>query len=99
MPHELRVGELAYFHRIPHTPYYGTADATILYLITVHEAWKWSGDETLFSDLEEVVRGCVNWIDHYGDRDGDGFQEYQTRSTQGYENMGWKDAGGAVDVS
>jgi glycogen debranching enzyme len=96
MPHELRVGELAHFHRIPHTPYYGTADATILYLITVHEAWKWSGDETLFRDLEDVVKGCVNWIDHYGDRDGDGFQEYQTRSTQGYENMAWKDAGDAV---
>jgi glycogen debranching enzyme len=96
MPHELRAGELAHFHRIPHTPYYGTADATILYLITVHEALKWSGDETLFRDLEDVVKGCVNWIDHYGDRDGDGFQEYQTRSTQGYENMAWKDAGDAV---
>ena len=96
MPHELRVGELAHFHRIPHTPYYGTADATILYLITVHEAWKWSGDETLFRDLAGVVNGCVDWIDHYGDRDGDGFQEYQTRSAQGYENMAWKDAGDAV---
>ncbi|MDQ6735229.1 MAG: amylo-alpha-1,6-glucosidase, partial [Nitrospirota bacterium] len=96
IPHELRVGELAHFHRIPHTPYYGTADATILYLILLHEAWKWSGDDRLFSDFENVVSGCMSWIDRYGDRDGDGFQEYQTHSSHGYENMGWKDAGEAV---
>lgn len=96
MPHELRLGELAYFHRIPHTPYYGTADATILYIILLHEAWKWLGDDKLLSDYEHVVSGCLEWIDRYGDRDSDGFQEYETRSPQGYDNMGWKDAGDAV---
>jgi glycogen debranching enzyme len=96
MPHELRVGELAHFKRIPHTPYYGTADATILYLIALHEAWKWLGDEALLSKHDAVVVKCLQWIDQFGDRDGDGFQEYQTRSPQGYENMGWKDAGDAV---
>jgi len=96
IPHELRGGELAYFHRIPHTPYYGTADATILYLILLHDAWKWSGDDRLFLDFDKVLSGCVGWVDRYGDRDGDGFQEYQTRSSQGYENMGWKDSGEAV---
>jgi glycogen debranching enzyme len=96
MPHELRSGELAHFRRIPHVPYYGTADATILYIITLHETWKWLGDDTLFSKLHDVVKRCVEWIDRYGDHDGDGFQEYQTRSTQGYENMGWKDAWDAV---
>lgn len=96
MPHELRVGELAHFKRIPHTPYYGTADATILYIIAWHEAWKWLGDEALFSGYEQVITRCLQWIDTYGDRDGDGFQEYQTRSDKGYENMGWKDAGDAV---
>ncbi len=96
MPHELRVGELAHFKRIPHTPYYGTADATILYIIAWHEAWKWLGDDALFSEYEQVVKRCLRWIDEYGDRDGDGFQEYQTRSEKGYENMGWKDAGDAV---
>ncbi|MGH7231341.1 MAG: amylo-alpha-1,6-glucosidase [Nitrospiraceae bacterium] len=96
MPHELRSGELAHFRRIPHVPYYGTADATILYIITVHEAWKWLGDDILFPHLMGVVKRCAQWIDRYGDRDGDGFQEYQTRSPQGYENMAWKDAGDAV---
>jgi glycogen debranching enzyme len=93
IPHELRRGELAYFRRIPHTPYYGTADATILYLIALHEAWKWLGDDLLFPHHQDVVMRCLEWIDRYGDRDGDGFQEYQTQSEHGYENMGWKDAG------
>jgi glycogen debranching enzyme len=96
IPHELRVGELAHFKRIPHTPYYGTADATILYIIAWHEAWKWLGDEGLVARYTETIKQCLRWIDHYGDRDGDGFQEYQTRSDKGYENMGWKDAGDAV---
>ena len=96
IPHELRRGELAYFHRIPHTPYYGTADATILYIIALLEAWKWLGDDLLFPHHKDVVMGCLEWIDRYGDRDGDGFQEYQTQSHQGYENMGWKDAGDSV---
>jgi glycogen debranching enzyme len=94
--HEIRVGELAERKLIPHTPYYGTADATALYLITLHEAWKWLGDDRLFREHEEVAKRCLEWIDRYGDLDGDGLQEYQTRSPQGYENMGWKDAGDSV---
>jgi glycogen debranching enzyme len=96
IPHELRYGELAHFKQIPHTPYFGTADATILYIIALHEAWKWMGDDSLLSAYQQVVLKCMDWIDRYGDRDGDGFQEYQTRSQQGYENMGWKDAGEAL---
>lgn len=94
--HEYRSGELAHFHLIPHTPYYGTADATILYVITLHEAWKWLGDDLLTDQLWDAARKCLEWMDRYGDRDGDGFQEYQTRSKDGYENMGWKDAADAV---
>ena len=90
--HEIRYGELATLKRIPHTPYYGTADATALYLITLHEAWKWSGDDLLIQQYKGVIDKCLGWIDDYGDLDGDGLQEYQTRSPQGYENMGWKDA-------
>jgi glycogen debranching enzyme len=96
MPHELRAGELAHFRLIPHTPYYGTADATPLYLIVLHEAWRWLGDESLLREHRDVAVRCLEWIDQYGDFDGDGFQEYRTRSPQGYENMGWKDALDAV---
>jgi glycogen debranching enzyme len=94
--HEIRYGELAHFKLIPHTPYYGTADATPLYLITLHAAWRATGDKTLLERHLETAERCLSWIDQYGDRDGDGFQEYQTRSPVGYENMGWKDSGDSV---
>jgi glycogen debranching enzyme len=94
--HELRYGELAHFKLIPHTPYYGTADATPLYLITLSAAWRATGDKGLLEQHLQTAEGCLAWIDKYGDRDGDGFQEYQTRSPVGYENMAWKDSGDAV---
>ena len=94
--HELRCGELAHFKLIPHTPYYGTADATPLWLITLHAAWRASGDRGLLLRHMRTAERCLTWIDEFGDRDGDGFQEYQTRSAAGYENMGWKDSGDAV---
>ncbi|HEY1427576.1 MAG TPA: glycogen debranching N-terminal domain-containing protein [Caulobacteraceae bacterium] len=94
--HELRTGELAFFKLIPHTPYYGTADATPLYLIVLHAAWRCIGDPALLEQHLPTAERCLEWIDKYGDRDGDGFQEYQTRSPDGYENQGWKDAGEAV---
>jgi len=94
--HELRYGELAHFKLIPHTPYYGTADATPLYLVALHSAWRATGDRTLIERHLPIAEACLTWIDNYGDRDGDGFQEYQTRSTAGYENMAWKDSGDSV---
>ncbi len=94
--HELRYGELAYFKMIPHTPYYGTADATPLYLVALHAAWRATGDRALIEQHLPNAEACLTWIDKYGDRDGDGFQEYQTRSTAGYENMAWKDSGDSV---
>jgi glycogen debranching enzyme len=94
--HEMRFGELAHFHKIPHTPYYGTADATILYLIVLSEAYRWTGDIELLRDYRETAERCLQWIDQWGDLDGDGFQEYKTYSSLGYENVGWKDSGDAV---
>jgi glycogen debranching enzyme len=94
--HELRLGELAHFKLIPHPPYYGTADATILYLITLHTAWHCTGERSLLEQHLPAAERCLDWIDNYGDRDGDGFQEYETRSPAGYENQSWKDAGDAV---
>jgi len=94
--HELRHGELAHFKLVPHTPYYGTADASMLYLIVLHVAWRCTGDAGLLERHLKTAEGCLQWIDNYGDRDGDGFQEYGTRSPVGYENQSWKDAGDAV---
>jgi glycogen debranching enzyme len=94
--HELRYGELAHFKLIPHTPYYGTADATPLYLITLHAAWRATGDRALLEKYLPVAEAALDWIDNDGDRDGDLLQEYQTRSPVGYENMAWKDAGDSM---
>ena len=94
--HELRLGELAHLHLVPHTPYYGTADATPLYLTTLHTAWCCTGDLDLLKRHLPTAQRCLDWIDKYGDRDGDGFQEYATRSPAGLENQSWKDSGDAV---
>jgi glycogen debranching enzyme len=94
--HELRRGELAHFKLVPHRPYYGTADATILYLIVLHTAWRCIGDRGLLERHIETAERCLDWIDRYGDRDADGFQEYERRSPRGYENQGWKDSKDAV---
>ena len=94
--HEIRFGELAYFHKAPFTPFYGTADATILFLIVLSEAYRWTGDVSLLKVARDVAENCLMWIDTFGDLDGDGFQEYKSFSPYHYENVGWKDAGDAV---
>ncbi len=94
--HEIRFGELAFFHKAPFTPYYGTADATILYLIVLSEAYRWTGEVDLLKEYRAVAEKCLDWIDHWGDLDGDGFQEWKTFSSVGYNNMAWKDAGNSV---
>ena len=94
--HELRLGELAKLGLVPHTPYYGSADATPLYLITLHTAWSCTGDRGLLERHLPTAERCLDWIDRYGDRDGDGFQEYATRSSAGLENQSWKDSGDAL---
>jgi glycogen debranching enzyme len=96
IPHELRTGELARFGMIPHTPYYGSADATLLYPILLHEAYLWTGDRGLLATYLPAAERCLHWIDRYGDRDGDGFQEYRTRSPRGIKHQGWKDSGDGV---
>jgi glycogen debranching enzyme len=94
--HELRCGELAHFHLIRHTPYYGTADATPLYLITLHAAWKATGDRSLLETYLPNAEAALRWIDNEGDRDGDLFQEFHKRTEGGYENTCWKDAGDSM---
>jgi glycogen debranching enzyme len=94
--HELRYGELAHFKLIRHTPYYGTADATPLYLITLHAAWKATGDRSLLETYLPNAEAALRWIDEDGDRDADGFQEFHKRTEDGYENMNWKDSGDSM---
>jgi glycogen debranching enzyme len=90
--HELRFGELTAFEDTPHSPYYGTADATPLFLILMEEYERWTGDRDLVRSLESQARAAVRWIDHHGDRDGDGYIEYERRNPKGLENQCWKDS-------
>ncbi|MGH9099696.1 MAG: amylo-alpha-1,6-glucosidase [Acidimicrobiales bacterium] len=95
--HEVRHGELAALHLVPHTPYYGTHDATTLYVWSAAEAWRWHGDRAVLDARRPHVERALDWIDRDGDQDGDGLQEYQTRaSSGGYYNQGWKDSGDAI---
>jgi glycogen debranching enzyme len=94
--HELRVGELAHLNEVPQTPYYGTVDATPLFLILVAQHAAWTGDLTLFRDLRDHIERALAWIATYGDQNGDGYLEYQGSAQQGLINQGWKDSGDAV---
>jgi glycogen debranching enzyme len=94
--HELRRGELARTGEIPHTPYFGTIDATPLFLVLLHETWRWTGDEAFARELLPAAMRALDWIDHYGDLDGDGFVEYARTSEKGLVNQGWKDSGDGV---
>lgn len=96
IPHEIRHGELAELGLLPFQPYYGTADATSLFVIVLAYLHDWLGDEAIIRRYLANAEAAMRWIDTYGDRDRDGLQEYQTRSTHGYYNQGWKDAGDAV---
>jgi glycogen debranching enzyme len=94
--HELRFGELTFFHERPQSPYYGAADSTPLFLILLDEYERWTGDRKLVRDLESNARRALEWIDRHGDRDGDGFVEYQRGMETGLENQCWKDSWNSI---
>jgi glycogen debranching enzyme len=96
IPHEIRHGELAQLGILPYNPYYGTHDATSLFLIVLSYLYQWQGDRSLFERYLPNAEAALRWIDRWGDRDDDGLQEYKTRSPFGYYNQGWKDAGDAI---
>lgn len=91
--HEMRYGELTAFEERPHSPYFGAADSTPLYLVLLDEYERWSGDVDLVRQLEPNARAALRWIDEWGDRDGDGYVEYARRNeTSGLDNQCWKDS-------
>ena len=96
VPHEIRHGELAELGILPFAPYYGTHDATSLFVIVLSYLHQWLGDRAVLERYLPNAEAAMAWIDHYGDRDRDGFQEYATHSSHGYYNQGWKDAGDAI---
>jgi glycogen debranching enzyme len=91
--HELRYGELTAFEERPHSPYYGCADATPLYVVLLDEYERWTGDRKLVRQLEREARAALNWIDEYADLMDNGYVSYQRRNEEsGLENQCWKDS-------
>jgi glycogen debranching enzyme len=98
--HELRFGELTACGERPHSPYFGAADTTPLFLVLLDEYHRWSGDDDLVRTLEPNARAALDWIDDSGDCDEDGYVEYQRRNpTTGLVNQCWKDSWNAIQFA
>jgi glycogen debranching enzyme len=94
--HSLRVGEMARLGEIPHTPYYGSVDATPLFLILIGRYTAWTGDLELFESLRDSVELALHWMSTWADKNQDGYIEYASTSERGLINQGWKDSGDAI---
>ena len=90
--HELRTGEMTRSGEMPFGPYYDSVDATPLFLILLSETYNWTADDELMRELLPAAYRALDWIDRYGDLDGDGFVEFLRRSPKGLVNQGWKDS-------
>ncbi|HYI75274.1 MAG TPA: glycogen debranching N-terminal domain-containing protein [Gaiellaceae bacterium] len=91
--HEMRYGEMTAFEERPHSPYYGSVDATPLYVVLLDEYERWTGDRALVRELEVEARSALAWIDDYADLQGTGYVWYQRRNEEsGLENQCWKDS-------
>lgn len=94
--HELRIGERARLREVPFTPYYGSVDATPLFLVLLGEYLQWTGDLEYFSELRPHVDAALEWLETDGDPDGDGLFEYVAQASDGLVNQGWKDSYNAI---
>jgi glycogen debranching enzyme len=94
--HEIRRGEMAALKEMPFGCYYGSVDATPLFVLLAGAYHERTGDRAFMESLWPNVEAALHWIDHYGDRDGDGFVEYYRQSPDGLVHQGWKDSDDAV---
>ena len=92
IPHEVRDGEMATTGEVPFGRYYGSVDATPLWLVLLGEVWDWTADRALVDELWPAARAALDWLDRFADPDGDGFIESARRSPGGLPQGGWKDA-------
>ena len=97
--HELRRGELARLGTVPHRPYYGTVDATPLFVCLFVEAVRWLADRAAYDELLPSALAALDWCDTYGDPDGDGFVEYSSGPDSPLRNKGWKDSVASLSLS
>jgi glycogen debranching enzyme len=94
--HEMRHGEMANLREVPFGRYYGSIDATPLFLLLLGEYFRRTGDLESVRSMWPNAEAALAWIDHYGDRDGDGFVEYHRQTKEGLANQGWKDSFDAI---
>jgi glycogen debranching enzyme len=94
--HEMRHGEMANLREVPFGRYYGSVDATPLFVLLLGEYFVRTGDLDTVKELWPNMLAALAWIDTYGDRDGDGFVEYPRQTSKGLANQGWKDSQDAV---
>ena len=92
----MRHGEMANLREVPFGRYYGSVDATPLFVLLLGEYFVRTGDLDTVKELWPNVLAALAWIDTYGDRDGDGFVEYHRQTSKGLANQGWKDSQDAV---
>jgi glycogen debranching enzyme len=98
--HEMRYGEMSAFEERPHSPYYGCADATALYVVLLDEYERWTGDRKLVREFEQEARAALAWIDDYADLLGNGYVAYKRRNEKtGLENQCWKDSWDSISYS
>ena len=98
--HEMRYGESAAFEEQPHSPYYGSVDATPLFVVLLDEYERWSGDVALVKELEQECRRALRWIDDCADLVGNGYIWYERRNTDtGLENQCWKDSWDSISYA
>ncbi len=94
--HEMREGEMTRAGEMPFDPYYGSIDSTPLFLVALSEWYQWTGDQQLLHELLPAGRKALQWMETYGDTDGDGFLDYQRQSERGLASQGWKDSWDAI---
>jgi glycogen debranching enzyme len=96
MVHEMRRGPLSDLDIIPQRAYYGTQTASAMYVLALSEYWHWTGDTAALRRHRDAALRTFEWAERFGDRDGDGFLEYERRSARGLKNHGWKDSDEAI---
>src|SRR5690606_14671803 len=96
--HELRLGPESK-HALGGSHYYGSVDATPLFVMLLVEAWRWGADAETIRRLLPAADAALKWLEDYGDRDRDGFVEYQRATDQGLANQGWKDSFDAISFA
>jgi glycogen debranching enzyme len=96
IPYQVRRGPLALLDLNPYSAYYADFASPLMFVISLAHLYSWTGDRNCIQRHWDVARRILDWARTYGDKDGDGYLEYHTRSTKGTKNQGWKDSGDAI---